>query len=209
MNTPFWLVIWILIIEVIIIITLIPGEWTYRVIEKESYLLEKRLGVHEHRVIHDRAKRWYNSSLIDSGVYYTVRNHMIPTDEQIKKSTGMSDLGSVWFTWVDDRLKIIANTYYHILSRFSLILTWSPYFLILFIPAVYDGILTWRINRTNFAYPSPFIHQYSTHGLFYLFVGLVALFLAPIVLDPAIIPAAIMLACVLMGLIIGNMQKRM
>lgn len=209
MKTPFWLAIWLVIVEALVVTALVPGDWTKHVIEEESQLLEQRLGPQEHRWVHDRARRWYNTSLIESGVYSAAHNHIIPTQEEIEKSRGMSNLGRAWFIWAEDRLQAIANAYYHILSRFALMLTWAPYFLILLVPAVYDGVITWRIKRTNFSYPSPLIHQYSTIGLFYLFITLVALFLAPVVLDPAIIPAAIMMACVMSGLMIGNFQKRM
>jgi len=209
MKTPFWLAVWVVITEALIVTVLVPGEWTQRVIEQESILLEQRLGSQEHRWVHDRSRRWYNTTLIESGIYKAVHDHIIPTKEEINKSHGMKNLGSIWFNWAERRLQALANAYYHILSRIALMLTWAPYFLILFIPAIFDGIVTWRIRRTNFSYPSPLIHQYSTIGLFYLFVGLVALFIAPIVLDPAIIPASIMFGCVMAGLMIGNFQKRM
>jgi len=208
MKQPLWLALWIIAVEAIIVTVLIPGDWTQRVIEQESELLEIRLGPEEHRWVHDKARGWFNSTLIDSGYYQIALNHIVPTEEQKSRSTGMEDLGSIWFKWAEGRLQAIANAYYHILARFALLLTWAPYFLILLVPAVYDGITTWKIKRTNFAYSSPLLHQYSTMGILYVFIGLVALFLAPIVLDPTLIPAAIMVICVMAGLMIGNLQKR-
>lgn len=209
MKQPLWLAVWLLAIEAIIVTVLIPGEWTKKVIEQESELLEIRLGSEEHRWVHGRARSWYNSSLIDSGIYQSALNHIVPTEEQKESSKGMENMGGMWFEWIEGRLQAIANAYYHILARFALLLTWAPYFLILLVPAVFDGVTTRRIKRTNFSYASPFLHQYSTMGIAYITIALVALFLAPIVLDPTIIPAAIMLMCVMAGLMIGNLQKRM
>lgn len=209
MKQPLWLAIWMVVIEAIIVTVLIPGDWTERVIEQESELLEMRLGTEEHRWVHDKARAWFNSSLIDSGYYQAALNHIVPTDEEKSRSKGMEEMGGAWFKWAEGRLQAMANAYYHILARFALFLTWAPYFLILLVPAVYDGITTWRIKRTNFAYASPLLHQYSTMGIAYVFIALVALFLAPIVLDPTLIPAAIMVICVMAGLMIGNLQKRM
>jgi len=209
MKGPFWLVMWLVAIEAVIVTVLIPGSWTEQVIERESKLLEVRLGSDEHRWVHDKAQRWFNSSLIETGYYEAVLNHIVPTEEEKARSKGMEEMGAIWFGWAEGRLQAIASVYYHILSRFALLLTWAPYFLILFVPAVYDGIISWRIKRTNFAYSSPLLHQYSTLGIVYVFIGLVALFLAPIVLDPTIIPAAMMITCVMTGLMIGNFQKRM
>lgn len=208
MKQPFWLAIWLIAIEAIVVTVLIPGDWTKRVIEQESELLEMRLGAEEHRWVHDKARRWFNESLVDNGFYQAALNHIVPTPYQKSKSKGLEGMGDDWFDWAEGRLQALANAYYHILARFALLQTWAPYFLILFIPAVYDGLVTWRIKRTNFAYASPLLHQYSTLGIAYVGMGLVALFLAPIVLDPTVIPAAIMIICVMSGLMIGNFQKR-
>lgn len=208
MKQPFWAALIIIAIEALVVLVLIPGNWTAKVIEEESQLLEIRLGPEEHRWVHDKARRWFNSSLIETGYYEIVRNHLIPTEEQKRKSVGMQKMGASWFDWAESRLQALANSYYHILTRFALLQTWMPYFLILLIPAVFDGITTWKIKRTNFAYASPLLHQYSTYGIVYIAMFLVALFIAPVILDPVIIPAAIMIACVMAGLMIGNFQKR-
>ena len=73
----------------------------------------------------------------------------------------------------------------------------------------FDGITSWRIKRTNFAYVSPLLHQLSTRGIACVVVGLVALFLAPLVLEPTLIPAGLMICCVMAGLMVGNLQKRL
>ena len=208
MNHPIWLLVWVIALESIIITVLLPGNWTASVIEQESELLEIRLGPEESRWVHEKARSWYNSSLIETGVYSAAYNHLMPSIEERRKSVGMKDMGSNWFEWVGGRLQSTANAYYHILSRFALLLPWAPYFIILLAPAIYDGIASWKIKRTNFAYTSPLLHQYSTNSIIYVLIGLVALFLAPIVLDPTIIPASIMVICVMAGLMIGNLQKR-
>ena len=209
MKQPLWIALWLIAIEAIVITALLPGEWTAQVIEKESVLLEKRFGEEEREWVHGKATSWFNSTLIDNGLHSVIRDHLIPTKEQSEVSVGMQTMGKSWFAWVDGRLQAIVNTYYNILLRFALLLTWLPFILILLIPALYDGVTTWRIKRTNFAYASPLLHQYSTYGITYIGIFLVFIFLAPIVLEPMIIPASIMIASVLGGVMIGNFQKRM
>lgn len=208
MKQPLWLAIWIIAIEAIVVTVLIPGDWTVRVINEESQLLEKRLGTEEKNWVHDRARNWFNAQIIDSGIYQACLDHLVPTEEQRARSSGMEEMGSNWFVWAEGRLQAIANAYYHILSRFALLMTWAPYFLVLLIPAMFDGITTWRIKRTNFDYASPLLHQMSTLGLGYITVGMIGLFLAPVVIEPHLIPAAIMVTCVMFGLMLGNAQKR-
>ncbi|MEC6096342.1 DUF4400 domain-containing protein, partial [Enterobacter hormaechei] len=71
----------------------------------------------------------------------------------------------------------------------------------------YDGMMTWRIKRTNFDYASPVLHRYSVRGTMYLMAGLFIAFFIPIALDPVVIPMTMMTCCVLVERS-GNLQKR-
>ncbi|MGV4120104.1 DUF4400 domain-containing protein, partial [Citrobacter freundii] len=125
-----------------------------------------------------------------------------------QKSKGMQDMGQGWFVWVKGRMEAFVNVIYQFYTRLALLSAWAPYMLILFAPAVYDGMMTWRIKRTNFDYASPVLHRYSVRGTMYLMVGLFIAFFIPIALDPVVIPITMMTCCVLIGLTFGNLQKR-
>jgi len=208
MNTPFWIAVWIILLESLILAIIIPGDWTESVIEKESELVSKRLGEADHQWIHDKANKWYQNTYIDTGIYDAMLDHVTPNDEQKAKSKGMENMGTIWFDWISDRIDSMSFTYYHMLTRLALLLTWLPYFILLFIPAVIDGVMTRQIKKTNFQYASPFFHTYATKGIIFITLVLITLFLAPIVIEPSIIPVSIMIVCVLMGLMVGNLQKR-
>ncbi|PBU81814.1 conjugal transfer protein, partial [Escherichia coli] len=45
MKKPWLLVAWLLVIELLAILLLIPGDWTDRAIKRESELVEQSLGV--------------------------------------------------------------------------------------------------------------------------------------------------------------------
>ena len=208
-NTPFWLAIWIVAIEAIVVTILIPGDWTAKVIARESELIRSHLGERGQHWVQDRASRWYTASLIDTGLLQVTHDHLIPTEVQKARSRGLEKMGEGWFTWVEGRIEATANAYYHVLSRFALMLNWLPFLLILLVPAIFDGLTSWRIKGTNFAYSSPVLHQYSVKLVGLIAATLVGLFIAPIVLAPTIIPAAVMIAFVMMGLMTGNLQKRL
>lgn len=208
MKKPLWLVAWLLVIELLVILLLVPGDWTDRAIEKESRLVEKSLGSETRYWIRDKAEGWYQSAIIDSGFYEGMYYTLIPTKEQKANSRGMQDMGAWWFKWAEGRMEALANVIYQFFTRTALFLTWAPYMLILLAPAVYDGMMTWRIKRTNFAYASPVIHRYSIRFTGYLLLGLGIAFFAPIALNPIFIPIVMMICCVLIGLTLGNLQKR-
>lgn len=208
MNTPYWIAILLVAIESVLVLTLVPGDWTEKVIQDERTLVMERLGSEYQEWADKEANRWYASTMIENNLYQTVYDFLIPTEERVKASTGMQQLGRGWFAWVEGRLQTLANVYFQFLSRYALLLAWLPYACIIFLPALFDGYNTWQIRRTNYSYPSPLIHQLSFHGIFFTLVALAALFLAPIVLDPLFIPFALILVSLMAGLVLSNFQKR-
>ncbi len=208
MKKPLWLVAWLLVIEILVILLLVPGDWTDKAIEKESALVEASLGSESRYWIREQAESWYQSVMIDSGFYEGMYYTLIPTEEQRKNSRGMENMGTWWFEWAKGRMEALANVVYQFMTRTALFMTWAPYMLILLLPAIYDGMMTWRIKRTNFDYASPIIHRYGIRFTGYLVLGLGIAFFAPIALNPIIIPIVMMICCVLIGLTMGNLQKR-
>lgn len=208
MRKPWWLVVWLLIIELVVILLLIPGDWTEQAIQRESVLIEQRLGEKARVWIEEQASHWYRASVIDSGFYKGAYHMLIPTQAEMEKSKGMEQMGEMWFKWVEGRLKALAKLTYQFCMRLALLAAWAPYLLILLLPALYDGMMTWKIKRTNFDYPSPVIHRYSLRGTMTLTIGLFIAFFVPFALDPVIIPITMMVCCVLIGLTVGNFQKR-
>jgi hypothetical protein len=208
MKKPLWLVAWLLVIEVLVILLLVPGDWTDKTIRRESELVEQNLGYEARQWISDTAGDWYKTSVLDSGFYAAMYHTLIPTEEERRKSKGMENMGQAWFVWVEGRIEAFTNVIYQFYTRLALLSSWAPYLLILFIPAVYDGLMSWKIKRTNFDYASPVVHRYSIRGTFFLSMGLFITFFAPIALNPIVIPAVMMCCCVLLGLAFGNLQKR-
>ncbi len=200
-SAGFWIFFWIILVESIVVICLIPTNYVDKVIKKEYLIVKERLGEIQVESIHADAKKIFQSTLIDNGFYSIARAHVIPATNTLNGTNW-------WFEYVDARLRSLASVYYHFLTRFELVKLWSPYILLLLFPAIFDGYIAWKIKRTNFNYSSPAIHTYSSKIFIIIVCSLIALFIAPLVLDPAIIPIALMFMAVLVGLFIGNIQKR-
>ncbi len=208
MKKPFWLAAWLLVIELLVVLLLLPGDWTSRAIKREAEMVEQNLGREARKWIGTKATTWFRSSIIDSGFYEGMHRTLIPNASEKAKSKGMENLGHSWFMWVEGRIEALMNLIHQFYSRLALLVTWTPYMLILFVPAIFDGLMTWNIKRTNFDYASPVIHRYSMRGSFILLVGLFIAFFVPFALNPIIIPISMMACCVLVGLALGNLQKR-
>ncbi|RCW98321.1 uncharacterized protein DUF4400 [Marinomonas foliarum] len=117
-------------------------------------------------------------------------------------------MGQFWFDWIKGRINTLSEVVYQFLARIALLVVWSPYMLILLVPAVYDGLMTWRIKRTNFDYASPIIHSYGIRSIGYLFLAFCVVSFSPFAVSPLVIPVVMMIACILIGFAIGNFQKR-
>lgn len=208
MTKPWYVVACLLLLELCVILLLVPGNWMQQQILKEASYVESSLGVETRDWIHDKANGWFNRSVMESGIYDEMYRTVIPTEAEKQKSRGMENMGKAWFVWLESRLIAVLAAFYQFLSRCALFLAWAPYMLLLLIPAIYDGWASWRIKRTNFDYASPVLHRYSVRGASVLLIGLLITFFAPIALTPMLIPVVMMSCCVLLGLAMGNAQKR-
>lgn len=208
MKKPLWLVVWLLALELVAILLLIPGDLTGRAIERESELVQQSLGREARNWITMKANTWYDASIIESGLYDATYRTLIPSEEEKKRSRGMEHMGGLWFEWVEGRIDAVSKVIYQFYARLALLANWAPYMLLLLLPAAFDGLMTWRIKRTNFDYASPVIHRYAVRGTVAVMIGLTIAFFVPFALNPSIIPLAMMVCCVLLGLALGNLQKR-
>lgn len=195
-------------LQILAIVILIPGNWTHKAVTKELALIRDGLGVETATWVQEKASSWYVSGFIETGIQDEAYRVLIPTEEQKQKSTGLESLGDWWFPMVEDRLNGFFAALYQLLVRVALFAVWSPYMLLIFVPAIWDGWMMRSVKKTNFEYASPIIHRYGVRGIVFVVFSLGFVFTLPIALDPRIIPIALIATAVLTGMIVSNLQKR-
>ena len=208
MKTPLWMAIWVLVLELVVILILIPGNWTDQAIIKETSYVEQSHGKETAEWAKKQAQTWFQSSIIDSGLYAATHHFMFPTEQERLNSAGLENFGEHIFIWAEGRLDALTAVIFHFYLRFAVVMLWAPYMLILLLPAVYDGVLTRKIKQTDFAYASPTLHRYSIRLLCGLVIGMFIAFFMPVAMNPMLIPIILMMCCVFMGIAWGNFQKR-
>ena len=208
MRLPLWIIAWILIIELLLILVFVPGEWTERVIKSEQQKVERALGRETRDWVYGNAARWYSATFVETGIYRGMHQLVVPSETERARSAGMEDMGSGLWPWVEDRLGSLMHVIYQVFARISLMLVWSPYMIILLLPAIWDGMMSWKIKRTNFDYASPIFHRYGSRSVVVVVQLLLIAFFAPVALNPMLAPVAMMVICLLIGVSVGNFQKR-
>lgn len=205
MNKPLLVTLLLLALEVLFIAAILPGQWSENAMTQEMKMIESMSGIEHRNQVLGHATNWYTTSLVDTGVWQALFDMLVP-DAHLREKSIVKAEG--WFNLVDNRITAIQQSVYLMFVRVSLLFTWLPYVPLLLVPAVWDGVMTWRIKKTNFDYASPILHRYAIRGWVAIAVLSMVVFMMPIPLAPIYIPIALMFSVVAVGIATGNLQKR-
>ena len=102
--------------ELAIICLLVPVRVVEGAINEEYAMSVKSLGLEITDKVYEKARKDYESALIESGIYTAVVRHLIPTDEERRNSVGMEDLGTRdgWFPLVQSRINATTTIIYQL-----------------------------------------------------------------------------------------------
>lgn len=198
------------LIQLAVVLVLFPSNRIDEMSTVERQLTHTIMGERYATWAAERTGGWYNSLIVDSGLYGGAHQMLLPTAEQRRDSRGMERLGERgWFPYVESRLDAFFTMLYQVMYRLALITAWAPYLLILVIPSVWDGMMLWRARQTGFFFNSPMVHRYSLRGAAFGLWALFVLVLWPTTVNPLIIPA--LLACIAWsaGNVAAHMPKRL
>ena len=198
--------------ELAIICLLVPVHVVEGAINDEYKMSVKSLGTELADEVYDRAKKDYETLIIESGVYTAVVRHFIPTDEERRNSVGMEDLGTRdgWFPLVQSRINAATSIVYQLLVRYEVMMIWLPYVLLFVsVPVFIGGFWQRRIKQSNFDYSSPLVTNSTVQLLIYSCLGGVMFMILPVAVNHVLIPVIMIIISVLIGRVIGNIQKRL
>lgn len=208
MKTPWWLIAFVFLLELLIVVILVPGRWTDRAIQQEMQLINQYYGRGTVSWAEGQAQNWYQRAMIDSGLYRAMRTFAIPSEQQKRRSKGLEEFGAPIFRWVEGRIEAVSSVVYQFMVRASMVKLWLPYMLLLLLPALYDGIMTRKIKQTDYAYSSPTLHLYSVRILLGTLLLLSLSFFLPLAVNPMLIPMCLVICCVCIGTAWSHTQKR-
>lgn len=210
MPTGLWSFILFIFIEILLIICLIPNGMIVEAIKKERSWGVSLMGAESHEQLIDDTNQLYSTLMLESGVNQTVKSFFIPSDEERARSREWDGLGNLWIPFMEARADAVTSVIYHIYYRGLLLYMWLPYMVVVLVPSIFGGYMSWNIKRYNFDHSSPFLNTYSSKIIWFTVAALLVSFLAPLPIPPMIVPVVIItLIPIAASLLIGNLPKRL
>lgn len=210
MPSGLWGTIVFLFVEIILIVCLVPNAFIDKSILKEQEWGEILMGKDSHDLLIENTNSLYTDLMLNSGVNETVKFFFIPTAEERERSKGWENLGDLWFSFISARGEALTKVIYHIYYRMLLLFMWAPYMVVMLVPSIFGGYMTWHKKRYSFAHSSPFLNTHSSRLIWFSVIGVMVSFIAPLPIPPLIIPLiVILLIPIASTLLIGNLPKRL
>lgn len=201
------LLIWIL--EIFLVGAFVRESWFVQHIQHETDNSIRWLGADTVKAVYRAADNIFESTFVETGLYDTSYELFIPSAEERRRSKGMESMGKEIFTQVDRRLDVMWIAAYQVIVRVLMLLLWAPYFVIILVPAIVDGVVVREIKKVNFGFSSPMFHRYAIYAIvMVLYLMLLTLF-SPVQVAPIVYPLAILIIVVAMNLMVANTHKRL
>ncbi len=132
------------------------------------------------------AQRTYKHLIVDNNIDKTIKDFILPSDNEKNSSTGLEGLGKYdIFPAAETAIESVFLILRRFLVRIQVIASISPVMLLTFaLPAVIDGMMQWRRRQYSFDYPSPVVHGTAATIVKWTIITLFAYALAPLPFHP-------------------------
>ena len=196
------------VMEFFLFAALVPTQWARQASAAELQSLVHTVGAHTADAILGRAAGWFDALFIRTGVVGASYHLLIPDPRT--PGAGMEKLAdNPFWPWLTGRLDVVWLEIAQGFQRVAVLLSWWPFFLILFLAAWGDGWVRRRIRQHSFAYASPLAHALALRVMLWLAIGAGLLLFAPLALPALAVPVLGAVLAGLLGFAVANTQKRL
>ena len=205
----------VIFFEVAVVLFLVSADYARDGTVKEGAWISEALGDETNREIQRRADAMYEDTVIRWELTEWFSRLFIPSDSERDGSRGLETLGELGdlgsgsvFSVAESRWSAFLDMTYWTMRRIALFTIWLPVWLPAFVIAGVCGWLERAVKKTDFGYTSPVLFANSWRALIYALLLLLVSFLCPMPMPPSIVPALLGFMAILVGLCLGNVQKR-
>lgn len=210
-----WTLILVIFFEVAVVLFLVSADYARDGTVKEGAWISEALGDETNREIQRRADAMYEDTVIRWELTEWFHRLFIPSDSERDGSRGLETLGELGdlgsgsvFSVAESRWSAFLDMTYWTMRRIALFTIWLPVWLPAFVIAGVCGWLERAVKKTDFGYTSPVLFANSWRALICALLLLLVSFLCPMPMPPSIVPALLGFMAILVGLCLGNVQKR-
>ena len=210
-----WTLVLVIFFEVAVVLFLVSADYARDGTVKEGAWISEALGDETNREIQRRADAMYEDTVIRWELTEWFHRLFIPSDAERNGSRGLETLGELGdlgsgsvFSVAESRWSAFLDMTYWTMRRIALFTIWLPVWLPAFVIAGVCGWLERAVKKTDFGYTSPVLFANSWKALICALLLLLVSFLCPMPMPPSIVPALLGFMAILVGLCLGNVQKR-
>lgn len=210
-----WTLILVIFFEVAVVLFLVSADYARDGTVKEGAWISEALGDETNREIQRRADAMYEDTVIRWELTEWFHRLFIPSESERDGSRGLETLGELGdlgsgsvFSVAESRWSAFLDMTYWTMRRIALFTIWLPVWLPAFVIAGVCGWLERAVKKTDFGYTSPVLFANSWKTLICALLLLLVSFLCPMPMPPSIVPALLGFMAILVGLCLGNVQKR-
>ena len=210
-----WTLILVIFFEIAVVLFLVSADYARDGTLKEGAWISEALGDETNREIQRRADAMYEDTVIRWELTEWFHRLFIPSDSERDGSRGLETLGELGdlgsgsvFSVAESRWSAFLDMTYWTMRRIALFTIWLPVWLPAFVIAGVCGWLERAVKKTDFGYTSPVLFANSWRALICALLLLLVSFLCPMPMPPSIVPALLGFMAILVGLCLGNVQKR-
>lgn len=199
----------LLLLEIVLVACFVKPDKAMSVVEVERRMVANTLGAVGESRIRERADGAFKAVFVESGFMRGSFRMVIPSADERRRSSGMQDLGTGAFTWMERRMQSIWYGVYGLIYRWCVFTAWLPFVLPVAIPAVIDGLVRREIKKNTFGYSSPVRYHTATHMLVLLAFVIPYYLLSPLVIHPIFTPVWAIVSSFFLAVFAANIQKRL
>ena len=208
-----WTLILVIFFEIAVVLFLVSADYARDGTLKEGAWISVALGDETNLEIQRRADAMYENTVIRWELTEWFYRLFIPSESERENSLGLETLGDMEsgtsiFSVAESRWSAFLDMTYWTMRRIALFTIWLPVWLPAFVIAGICGWLERAVKKTDFGYTSPVLFANSWKALICALLLLLVSFLCPMPMPPSIVPALLGFMAILVGLCLGNVQKR-
>lgn len=205
LKTKILMFMLMLFVELLLGAFLLSREFIIQEVNDELKMTAQFLGDGAANAYHDSANETYEMLFIDTEIAAHTYYLWIPNTN--KPQAGLEGMGQEAFDVFESKLDNMWNIVFKGVLRFTLFISWVPFFLPLFIPGVINGLMIREVKKLNYGYASPVRFNCAYQIILSTFVVVPIYLLFPVAIHPIVIPIWLAVCSVSALIMFANLQK--